>query len=98
MTREEIEAIVVDELVARSIDEVQAVFVHTGADEQRLRQNIRQVLHRHGGIGAAQGVEIDMMRGGQVAAEVVFITAACVEHDGALGGVGVFDESLCFSY
>ena len=45
-------------------------------------------------VGAAQGVEVEVMGGRQVAAEVVLVAAAGVEDDRAFRRVGVFDELL----
>ena len=62
-------------------------------NEQGLGQIVGQVLHGHSVVGPAQGIEVQVVRGGQVPAKVVLVTAARVDHDGLLGGLGV-DELL----
>lgn len=74
-----------------------AITVDTGANEQCCGEIIREVLYGDALICTAECIEIDVVSTGEMSAEVVFVAAASIEHDGSLGGIGVIDELLCVS-
>ena len=88
--------LVVRQPLAGRVDEVRSIAVDTGPHEQGPRQVVREVLDRDALVGAPEGVEIDVVGGGDVPAEVVLVATAGVEHDRPRRRVGRGDELVRF--
>ena len=85
---------IVGKHIACRIDQMGAIAIDAGSNQQCFGDVVRQILDWNAILGAAKRIEVEMMRGGKVAAEVVLVASASIHNDGPLAGVLILNELI----
>ena len=83
---------------SRRIHQMRPLPVNPRPHQQRLRQLLRQILHRHRLVSPSQGVEVDMVRRRQVTPEIILVPPARIQHHRSLRRIRILHHRLRFRH